>query len=297
MAVGVINGKIFVAGGNDSAGQPVAPVEVYDPGSYTWSSLGVSPMPALGPATGAVINGKFYVVGISGGNASVQLFDGNNWSAVTTPTQALADAGAAVLNNVLYVFDGAHVHAYDPIANTWTDKTASLGIARLQPQPVTIGNLIYVADNDASALKPVLESFASDEATWSSSDTTIASVDSKGKAGALKVGTVQITATSILAPSISGSATMTVVQLTVTPILAANDKTYDATPSATIASCTVSPLVGSDDVACTVGSATFGDKNAGNSKTVTGTGITLTGTTAGNYVLSSTTATTKANSR
>src|SRR5258708_19668572 len=39
MAVGVINGKIYVAGGNDSAGQPVAPVEVYDPGSYTWASL------------------------------------------------------------------------------------------------------------------------------------------------------------------------------------------------------------------------------------------------------------------
>jgi len=249
----------------------------------------------LGPATGGVIKGQFYVVGISGGTASVQLFDGNSWSALTTPTQPLADAAAAVLNNVLFIFDGANIHAYDPVANIWSDKTGLLSVARLQPQPVTIGNLIYVADNDASALKPVLESFASDEATWSSSDTAIASVDSKGNAGALKVGSAQITATSILTPSIAGSATMTVVQATVTPALAASNKTYDTTPAATITNCTVSPVVGSDDVACTVGSATFPDKNVGDSKTVTGTGIALTGTTASNYVLSSTTATTTAN--
>ena len=42
-------------------------------------------------------------------------------------------------------------------------------------------------------------------------------------------------------------------------------------------------------------SATFADKNVGTGKTVTVAGITITGTDAGNYTLTSTTATTTAN--
>jgi N-acetylneuraminic acid mutarotase len=98
MAVGVLNGKIYAAGGNNSSNTAVAALEVYDPAADSWTSA-PSMTVALGPASGGVINGKFYVAGTSGGSASLQVFDGTNWSAVSAPAQALSDAAAGVLNN------------------------------------------------------------------------------------------------------------------------------------------------------------------------------------------------------
>src|ERR1700682_3441165 len=87
----------------------------------------------------------------------------------------------------------------------------------------------------------------------------------------------------------------TIKPLAVTPSIAANDKPYDGTNAATLASCTVATKVGSDDVACTSSAVTFASSNASASpQTVTANSITLTGTTAGNYSLSMTTAATTA---
>jgi hypothetical protein len=69
---------------------------------------------------------------------------------------------------------------------------------------------------------------------------------------------------------------------------------YDGNSSATLASQTLAGVIGSDDVSLTVGSASFADKNAGNGKTVTATGLALSGGAAANYILGSSTATTTA---
>src|SRR6202011_1867538 len=95
----------------------------------------------------------------------------------------------------------------------------------------------------------------------------------------------------------SASGTGTISPKAVTASITASDKNYDGTNTATIASCTIPGKVGSDDVACSVpaGDATFASSSASSTpQTVTATGITLTGTAAGNYMLSSTTATTTA---
>ncbi len=92
------------------------------------------------------------------------------------------------------------------------------------------------------------------------------------------------------APS-SGSAVHAVNPATVTPSITASDKVYDGTTAATIATRTLSGEMGTDDVTLTGGTATFADANVGTAKTVTATGLTLSGTTAGNYQLSSTSAT------
>jgi hypothetical protein len=81
----------------------------------------------------------------------------------------------------------------------------------------------------------------------------------------------------------------------VTAAVTAGDKTYNGNATAAITSCTVSPKAGADDVACSPTAATFASANASASaQTVTATGIALTGTTAGNYVLTGTTAMTAA---
>jgi hypothetical protein len=73
--------------------------------------------------------------------------------------------------------------------------------------------------------------------------------------------------------------------------ITANNKIYDGTTAATIATRTLSGVVGSDNVSLTGGSATFANKNVANGKTVTATGLSLSGTAAGNYQLASSTAT------
>ena len=85
-----------------------------------------------------------------------------------------------------------------------------------------------------------------------------------------------------------------VAQKTVTGSITANSKIYDGTTAATIATRTLSGVVGSDNVSLSGGTATFANKNVGTGKTVTATGLSLSGTAAGNYQLASTSATTAA---
>jgi len=110
------------------------------------------------------------------------------------------------------------------------------------------------------------------------------------------VGTDSITVVT-LAPGggTSNSPTFAVNKATVDPHITADNKVYDGTTAATILTRTLTGVIGTDDVSLTGGTATFADKNFGTGKTVTATGLSLTGTKAGNYQLSSTTATTTGN--
>ena len=89
----------------------------------------------------------------------------------------------------------------------------------------------------------------------------------------------------------STSAAITARPLTVTAI--GVNKTYDGTTLATV---TLSDdRVAGDKLTVHDASATFADENVGTGKTVTATGLFLTGTDADNYALASTTTTTTAN--
>jgi len=82
-AGGVINGKFYVAGGDG-----VAALDRYDPVTDTWKTL--APLPAGGPAIGAVLQGKLYVA---------------------------VETGA-------YPTIVRRAYAYDPATNKWTSKAA-----------------------------------------------------------------------------------------------------------------------------------------------------------------------------
>ena len=72
--------------------------------------------------------------------------------------------------------------------------------------------------------------------------------------------------------------------------LTATDKVYDGTTNATVAFTSFTGLVGLDDVQV-ANTGTFSDKNVGTGKTVTVSGLALSGADAGNYQLSSATTT------
>ncbi len=92
----------------------------------------------------------------------------------------------------------------------------------------------------------------------------------------------------------SAQTTADITARELTAFFTANDKMYDGTAAAVIASRGVNGKVGSDDVNLVGGTAVFADRNAGDDKTVNGTGFVLGGTAAGNYRLASGSATTQA---
>ncbi|ULU23727.1 YDG domain-containing protein [Dyella terrae] len=94
---------------------------------------------------------------------------------------------------------------------------------------------------------------------------------------------------------IGGTDTLTITPKTISVTATANNKVYDTTDAAAVASLTGNGTIAGDTLTYGSGAATFADANAANGKTVTVNGLTLGGADAGNYQLSGTTATTTAN--
>ena len=123
--------------------------------------------------------------------------------------------------------------------------------------------------------------------TFSSSDTSVATVDANGIT-IVGAGTTVITASfagSDEYKPATSSFTLTISpkEVTVDGFLASS-KTYDGSTAATLSGGTVNGLVGSDAVT-TSATGAFSDSNVGTGKTVTISGITLGGTSAANYKL------------
>jgi N-acetylneuraminic acid mutarotase len=153
-AVGVIDDKIYVAGG--VGGGTTGATEVYDPATNVWTLLAPMHVPR-NHCAGGVINGKFYVAGGRGAPnfESEGAFEGydpatNTWEILPPLPTPRSGVGAAVVNNELFVFGGelpggivGEVEAYNPATNTWRT---------LPPMPIprhgiwasAIGNSIYI---------------------------------------------------------------------------------------------------------------------------------------------------------
>ena len=86
----------------------------------------------------------------------------------------------------------------------------------------------------------------------------------------------------------------TITPATLVGSITAANKVYDGNNTATIATRTLATPIAGDTVSYVGGTALFSDKNVANGKTVTGTGLSLSGADAGNYTVN-TTATTTAN--
>jgi hypothetical protein len=110
--------------------------------------------------------------------------------------------------------------------------------------------------------------------------------------------TYTVVATNGISPAATSSgATLVVTPIPLTPSVTANNKTYDSTTTASIATATLTGVLPGDvgNVQLTVGSASFALPGVGNGKTVTASGLGLTGSAAGDYALTTSTATTTAN--
>ncbi|HEX4697625.1 MAG TPA: kelch repeat-containing protein, partial [Candidatus Udaeobacter sp.] len=152
-AVGVINGKIYVAGG---AGTPSErEVEVYDPVANTWSVKAPMHVPR-NHTGGGVINGKFYVVGGRHGPSTdaLEVYNPqtNTWSMLAPMPTARSGFASAVVNNEIWVFGGedpqtlslhAGVEVYNPVSNSWRSEP-NMPSPRHGIWASVIGNKIYI---------------------------------------------------------------------------------------------------------------------------------------------------------
>ena len=159
VAVGVIDGKLYVAGGMQQCGPciPLNTLEVYDPATDTWDLK--APMPtSRSQAGGAIINGQFYVVGGHDGPPSytfdtVEVYNPatNTWTTKAPMPTLREDFSNGVVNGILYTVSGnsfGHVvdtvEAYDPGSNTWTSCTP-IPTPRTAAVAGVINGVLYVA--------------------------------------------------------------------------------------------------------------------------------------------------------
>ncbi len=151
-AVGVINDRIYVAGGN-GPNMNQTELEVYDPAANTWTQLASMSVPRNHTAGGA-INGKFYVVGGRPGTtaaSALEVYDPqtNAWARLRDMPTGRSGIGAAVVNGELYVFGGeqprqfSEVEVYNPLNNTWT-QLAPMQTPKHGIFVAVIDNKIYI---------------------------------------------------------------------------------------------------------------------------------------------------------
>ncbi|MHC4534121.1 MAG: Kelch repeat-containing protein [Planctomycetota bacterium] len=151
----VVNGKIYVIGGDDNVvwGGPI--VEEYDPVTNTWTRKADMPTSRWSLATCAV-DDKIYAIG-GGGNGwaglkVVEQYDPvtDIWTRKTDMPAGLWGLCANVVNGKIYAFGGrpernasSYTFEYDPATDTWTRK-ADMPVGTSQMGSVVLGDKIIV---------------------------------------------------------------------------------------------------------------------------------------------------------
>ncbi len=159
-ATSVVNGKIYVIGGGNTAvrselGLPT--VEEYDPATDTWTRKADMPTPRHGLST-AVLNGKIYAIsGFDGTNmATVEQYDpaSDTWTKKADLPTLRSHLATEVVNGKMYAIGGwdrrqpidtvfSSVAVYDPAADTWTKK-ADMPTARWSAASSVVNGKIYI---------------------------------------------------------------------------------------------------------------------------------------------------------
>jgi N-acetylneuraminic acid mutarotase len=182
MGVASVGGQIYVVGGFDAAGAPVASVEAYDPGEDRWSQRASMPA-ALHHVNLAAVGDRLYVVGALSGAGFTAVgttlaYDpaADQWmplASMPSGTERGA-SGVAVVGTRIYVAGGlrgdsvADFSAYDTATNSW-EALPSISVARDHLAAATLQGRVYaVAGRDNGDLRGALEAFDPATGAWTS---------------------------------------------------------------------------------------------------------------------------------
>ena len=128
----VLDGKIYVMGGEDEGGFTLDTAEVYDPQANGWQRVASMPQ-GLCKHAAAALGGKIYVTGVATnqGTLTVDVYDpqANAWTPLASMSNARRLHASAVVGDKLYVFGGYAAGgrlsmAYDPASDSWAQVTS-----------------------------------------------------------------------------------------------------------------------------------------------------------------------------
>ena len=167
---GVINGKIYVFGGNGNPDQVnLKSTEVFDPNG-DWSSRADNNHndgKGVEELTGAVVDGKLYVFGAYGGVGPSGFYGDINfnevynsvtdtWTSLALKPTLLTGAPSALYNGEIYLFGGSYNHeglsepnvydvveAYNPATDSWRHVTNIPKLLRI-PAVAMVGDKAYI---------------------------------------------------------------------------------------------------------------------------------------------------------
>ncbi|MDO9412628.1 MAG: MBG domain-containing protein [Pseudolabrys sp.] len=261
--------------------------------SYTAGALTINKATLTATLTGSVtktydattaatlVSGNYNVAGIVGSDNVVL-------SGFTSGAYADANVGAGKVVTVTGLgLAGSAAGNYQLASTT---AAASIGVINRASLSIVANNLSKTYGTADPALTYVATGLQGSDTT-SGALTRVAGETVAGGPYAINQGTV--TASNNYTISYTAGA-LTINKATLTVGLTGNvTKTYDATTAAALVSgnYSVAGIVGSDDVALTgIANGSYADANAGTGKTVTVMGLGLSGSTASNYQLASSTA-------
>jgi len=182
-AAGVIDGKLYVAGGYNTVSGSLAVLEAYDPDIDTWETL--QPMPyARHGAGGAVIDGKLYIVGGEGKLSTLVIYDPatDSWTAGPSMSVARSSPGVGAVGGLLYVAGGClggcapvtnALEVYDPDTSTWSTKASMPNSGRGYPAVGVLNDLFYAMGGccgfiaaESQEMAQAIEAYAPSSNTW-----------------------------------------------------------------------------------------------------------------------------------
>jgi filamentous hemagglutinin family protein len=210
--------------------------------------------------------------------------------AVTVSTTGLfTDKNAATGKtvNLTSSYTGADVGNYAITSQTTT--TADITPKALTVSGVTAASKVYDQTTAAtvSTTGAVLGGLIAGDVL--AVNTTGAFTDKNAANGKTVNLTSNYTGADVGNYTITDQATTTanIDKLAIVGSISGQDKVYDGNTTATIGFRNLTGVISGDVVTYTGGIASFGDKNAGIQKTMTATGLSLTGVDAGNYTVNS----------
>src|ERR1051325_4171147 len=178
-------------------------------------------------------------------------------------------------------------------ANSTASATASITVRALA---VSAAGVNRVYDGTSAATVTLSDDRVSGDSLSTSYGSASFANKNVGTGKTVSVSAISVTGLDAAnyTANTTASTTAAITPATLTALISAGNKIYDATTAATITSRSLSGVIGSDDVSLSGGTAAFVSKTVGTAKTVTATGLSLSGADLANYQLSSSTANTTA---